>query len=80
MVYAALEKDYPTTIVDEDGEELNTLNRTQIRELAVLQEDWKVNKTGSPMELSWTSTTRTPMLEESQRDAKPTYPRCSSKC
>jgi hypothetical protein len=37
----ALEEDYPTTLLDEDGEELDTLNRTQMRELKVLQEEWK---------------------------------------
>jgi hypothetical protein len=34
----ALEEDYPTTLLDEDGEELDTLNRAHIRELEVLQE------------------------------------------
>ncbi len=37
----ALEQDYPTTLLDDDGEELDTLNRTQMRELEVLQEEWK---------------------------------------
>jgi hypothetical protein len=38
----ALQEDYPTTLVDEDGEEVDHPNRAQLRELEVLQEEWKV--------------------------------------
>ncbi len=38
----ALHEEYPTTLMDEDEEELDTLNRAQMRELEVLQEEWKV--------------------------------------
>lgn len=37
-----LEEDYPTTLVDENNEELDHPNRAQMRELEHLQEDWKV--------------------------------------
>ena len=37
----ALEQEYPTTLVDEDGEELDHLNRAQERELETMQEEWK---------------------------------------
>ncbi len=55
----ALEQDYPTTLLDEDGEELDTLNRTQMRELEVLQEEWKVkNRTcyGAIMDVCYKNT------------------------
>ncbi len=35
----ALEEDYPTTLLDADEEELDTLNRAQMRELEVLQKE-----------------------------------------
>jgi hypothetical protein len=38
----ALEQDYPTTLVDDDGEEIEHPNRPQMRELELLQEEWKV--------------------------------------
>ncbi len=37
----ALEEDYPTTLVNEDGEDLDTLNRTQMRELEVRRKSGK---------------------------------------
>ena len=66
----ALEEDYPTTVVDEDGEEVDHPNRTQRTELEALQEEWKV-KIESAMEPSWMSATRTPTREELPRDARP---------
>ncbi len=36
------EQDYPTTLVDDNEEELDHLNRTQERGLETLQEEWKV--------------------------------------
>jgi hypothetical protein len=38
----ALEQDYPTTLVDEDGEVLDQLTRPQERELETLQKEWKI--------------------------------------
>ncbi len=68
---ALLEEDYPTTLTDEDGEELDHPNRAQMKELEVLQEEWKIKNRISVMELSWTSATRTPTRDESLlRDAR----------
>jgi hypothetical protein len=38
----ALQEDYPTTLTDEDGEELDHPNCAQMRELEALQEEWKI--------------------------------------
>jgi hypothetical protein len=42
----AMEEDYPTTLVNENGEEMDHPNCLQMRELELLHEDWNKKTRG----------------------------------